>query len=85
MKDYNELVDDIVENFLSIETNSIEVLPYKPNAASFVHLDSLLDLAIHSFDEVKGNVDTMPSGMRTILDEVEQTMTKYSYLFKKFA
>jgi hypothetical protein len=37
-----------------------------------------------SFDEVKGNIDDMPKGMRTIIDEVDTTMRKYVYLFKKF-
>lgn len=84
LKDYSKLVDDIVENFLSVHGNSLEIKDIKPFDATFTNLESLMQLAMISFDEVKGNIDEMPKGMRTIIDEVDATMRKYVYLFKKF-
>jgi DNA-binding ferritin-like protein len=83
LKDYSKLVDDIVENFLSHHGNSLEILDVQPYDAAFTSLESLLQLASVSFDEVKENIDDMPKGMRTILDEVDTTLRKYSYLFRK--
>lgn len=83
LKDYSNLVDEIVENFLSHYGNSLEILDVKPYDAAFTSLESLLQLAGVSFDEVRENIDKMPKGMRTILDEVDTTLRKYSYLFKK--
>lgn len=84
LKDYSKLVDDIVENFLSNAGNRLEIKDIKPYDAAFTNLESLLQLAGISFDEVKQNIDKMPKGMRTILDEVDTTLRKYVYLFKKF-
>lgn len=83
LKDYSKLVDDIVENFLSHHGNSLEILDVQPYDAAFASLESLLQLAGVSFDEVRENIDKMPKGMRTILDEVDTTLRKYSYLFRK--
>lgn len=83
LKDYSNLVDDIVENFLSHHDNSLEILDVQPYDAAFTSLESLLQLASVSFDEVRENIDKMPKGMRTILDEVDTTLRKYSYLFRK--
>ena len=83
LKDYSKLVDDIVENFLSRNGNSLEILDVQPYDAAFTSLESLLQLAVVSFDEVRENIDKMPKGMRTILDEVDTTLRKYSYLFRK--
>lgn len=83
-KDYSALVDEIVENFMSVETYALEVLPFKPNADSFMEVKSLIKLATISFDEVKQNIDKMPKGMRTIIDEVDKFLAKYRYLFEKF-
>jgi DNA-binding ferritin-like protein len=83
LKDYSKLVDDIVENFLSHHGNSLEILDVQPYDAAFSSLESLLQLAGVSFDEVRENIDKMPKGMRTILDEVDTTLRKYSYLFRK--
>ena len=83
LKDYSNLVDDIVENFLSHHGNSLEILDVQPYDAAFSSLESLLQLAGVSFDEVRENIDKMPKGMRTILDEVDTTLRKYSYLFRK--
>lgn len=84
LKDYSNLVDEIVENFLSVKENNIEILDFKPAEGAFNSLSSLWELANQSFNEVRENIDTMPKGMRTVLDEVESTMRKYAYLFKKF-
>lgn len=84
LKDYTNLVDEIVENFLSKNDNSIEIVDIKPIDKAFNSLQTLWELANKSFDEVRQNIDKMPKGMRTILDEVESTMRKYAYLFKKF-
>lgn len=84
LKDYNGLVDDIVENFLSHHGNRLEVLSIEPYEAAFSNLESLLQLASISFNEVRQNIDKMPKGMRTIMDEVDKTLMKYVYLFKKF-
>lgn len=84
LKDYNNLVDDVVENFLSHYDNRLEVLSIEPYEAAFSNLESLLQLAMVSFKDVKQNIDNMPKGMRTIMDEVDQTIMKYVYLFKKF-
>jgi DNA-binding ferritin-like protein len=83
LKDYSKLVDDIVENFLSHHGNSLEILDVQPYDAAFTSLESLLQLAGVSFDEIRENIDKMPKGMRTILDEVDTTLRKYSYLFRK--
>lgn len=83
LKDYSKLVDDIVENFLSHHDNSLEIVDVQPYDAAFTSLESLLQLAGVSFDEVRENIDKMPKGMRTILDEVDTTLRKYSYLFRK--
>ena len=83
LKDYSKLVDDIVENFLSHSGNSLEIVDVQPYDAAFTSLESLLQLAGVSFDEVRENIDKMPKGMRTILDEVDTTLKKYSYLFRK--
>lgn len=85
LKDYNELVDEIVENFLSEDSNEIEVNTFQPSDAAFESLGKLIKLAKESFNEICQNIDKMPKGMRTIVDEVTQTMTKYRYLFGKFA
>lgn len=85
LKDYSKLVDDTVENFLSHHGNSLEILDVQPYDAAFTSLESLLQLASVSFDEIRQNIDKMPKGMRTILDEVDTTLRKYSYLFRKLA
>lgn len=83
LKDYSKLVDDIVENFLSHDGNSLEIVDVQPYDRAFTSLESLLQLVGVSFDEVRQNIDKMPKGMRTILDEVDTTLRKYSYLFRK--
>ena len=83
LKDYSKLVDDVVENFLSHENNKLEILEVRPYDAAFRSLESLLQLAGVSFNEIRENIDKMPKGMRTILDEVDTTLRKYSYLFRK--
>ena len=83
LNDYSKLVDDIVENFLSHNGNSLEVVEFQPYDAAFTSLESLIQLASVSFDEIRRNIDKMPKGMRTILDEVDTTLRKYSYLFRK--
>lgn len=83
LKDYSKLVDDVVENFLSHEGNKLEILDVRPYDAAFRSLESLLQLAGVSFNEIRENIDKMPKGMRTILDEVDTTLRKYSYLFRK--
>ena len=82
LKDYSNLVDDVVENFLS-GGGKLEVLDVKPFDAAFTSLESLAQLANVSFDEIRKNIDKMPKGMRTILDEVDTTLRKYVYLFSK--
>lgn len=77
------MVDDVVENFLSAESNRIELLATEPFEAGFESLESLLQLAYVSFDEIRENIDKMPKGMRTILDDVDTTLRKYAYLFSK--
>jgi hypothetical protein len=84
LKDYSNLVDEIVEIFLSHHGNSLEIVDVQPYDAAFSSLESLLQLAGVSFDEVRENIDKMPKGMRTIMDEVDKTIMKYVYLFKKF-
>lgn len=83
-KDYSALVDDIVEIVLGWHTNSIEVLPVKPFDAAFSNLESLLQLTGKSFDEIRQNIDKMPKGTRTVMDEVDKFLSKYTYLFAKF-
>lgn len=83
-KDYSSLVDDIVEIVLSIEENSIEVLPIKPFDAAFSNLSALLKLTAKSFDEIRQNIDKMPNGIHTVIDEVDKFLSKYKYLFAKF-
>ena len=83
-KDYSDLVDDIVEIVLGWYDNSIEVLPIKPFEAAFSNLESLLQLTAKSFDEVRQNIDKMPKGTRTVIDEVDKFLSKYTYLFAKF-
>lgn len=83
LKDYSKLVDDVVENFLSHHDNKLEILDVRPYDAAFRSLESLLQLAGVSFNEIRENIDKMPKGMRTILDEVDTTLRKYSYLFRK--
>ena len=83
LKDYSKLVDDVVENFLSHHDNKLEILDVRPYDAAFRSLESLLQLAGASFNEIRENIDKMPKGMRTILDEVDTTLRKYSYLFRK--
>lgn len=83
LKDYSKLVDDIVENFLSRDGNSLEIVDVQPYDAAFTSLEALIQLANASFDEIRQNIDKMPKGMRTILDEVDTTLRKYSYLFRK--
>lgn len=83
-KDYSDLVDDIVEIVLGQYDNSIEVLPIKPFEAAFSNLESLLQLTAKSFDEVRQNLDKMPKGTRTVMDEVDKFLSKYTYLFAKF-
>lgn len=82
LKDYTNLVDDVVENFLS-GGGRLEVLDVKPFEYAFTSLESLAQLANVSFDEIRENIDKMPKGMRTILDEVHKTLERYYYLFKK--
>lgn len=82
LKDYTNLVDDVVENFLS-GGGRLEVLDVKPFEYAFTSLESLAQLANVSFDEIRENIDKMPKGMRTILDEVNKTLERYYYLFKK--
>lgn len=53
LKDYSKLVDDVVENFLSAESNRIELLATEPFEAGFESLESLLQLAYVSFDEIR--------------------------------
>lgn len=83
LKDYSKLVDDVVENFLSHHDNKLEILDVRPYDAAFRSLESLIQLAGASFNEIRENIDKMPKGMRTILDEVDTTLRKYSYLFRK--
>ena len=83
-KDYNDLVDDIVEIVLGLEDNSIEVIPVKPVDAAFSNLESLLQLTAKSFSEIRENIDKMPKGTRTVMDEVDKFLSKYRYLFSKF-
>ena len=83
-KDYSTLVDDIVEIVLGVEENGIEVLPIKPIAETFTNLGALLQLTAKSFDEVRQNIDKMPKGTRTVMDEVDKFLSKYKYLFAKF-
>lgn len=83
LKDYSKLVDEVVENFLSGESNRIELLATEPFEAGFESLESLLQLAYVSFEEIRKNIDKMPKGMRTILDDVDTTLRKYAYLFSK--
>lgn len=84
LKDYNELVDDVVESVLSFHNASIEVVEFQPFEAAFSDLESLLQLAARSFDDVRQNIDKMPKGTRNTLDEVDKFVAKYAYLFSKF-
>lgn len=83
-KDYSDLVDDIVEIVLGWQTNSIEVVAVEPFDAAFSNLESLLQLTGKSFDGVRQNIDKMPKGTRTVMDEVDKFLSKYTYLFAKF-
>ena len=83
-KDYSALVDDIVEIVLSWRNNSIEVISCEPFESSFSDLESLLQLTGKSFEEVRQNIDKMPNGIRTVMDEVDKFLSKYTYLFAKF-
>ena len=83
-KDYSSLVDDIVEIVLGWRTNSIEVLSVEPFEAAFSDLESLLQLTGKSFEEIRQNIDKMPKGTRTVMDEVDKFLSKYTYLFAKF-
>ena len=84
LKDYSKLVDDIVENFLSHHGNSLEILDVQPYDAAFTSLEALIQLANASFDEIRQNIDKMPKGTRTVMDEVDKFLSKYKYLFAKF-
>ena len=77
-------MDDIVEIILGWQTNSIEVVAVEPFDAAFSNLESLLQLTAKSFDEVRQNIDKMPKGTRTVMDEVDKFLSKYTYLFAKF-
>ena len=83
-KDYSKLVDDVVENWLSQDGNSLQVLPVNPYDQGFHDIMRLVELANVSFDKIRQDIDAMPKGMRTILDQVDSTMQRYLYLFKKF-
>lgn len=82
LKDYTNLVDDVVENFLS-GGGRVEVLDVKPLESAFISLESLAQFANASFNEIRENIDKMPKGMRTIIDEVNKTLERYYYLFSK--
>ena len=84
LKDYNKLVDDIVENILSVDNFELEIDDISPNDGAFIQLDILLALVEESFLVIQENIDIMPKGMRTIIDEVKQFVSKYRYLFSKF-
>lgn len=85
LKDYTSLVDDIVENFLSDGDNSLEINDVKSDwEGAYKHLHVLLQLVSLSFFEVNENIDKMPKGMRTIMDEARKFEDKYEYLFRKF-
>ena len=83
-KEYNGLVDDLVEIVLGWQENSIEVLDIKPYDEAFTDLKTLLQLASSSFSEIRENIDKMPKGTRTVMDEVDKFLSKYKYLFAKF-
>ena len=84
LKDYSNIVDDIVENVLSNGDFALEIDDIKPIDESFQNLSVLLQLVEASFVEINENIDIMPKGMRTIMDEAKKFIDRYEYLFKKF-
>lgn len=84
LKDYSNIVDDIVENVLSNGEFALEIDDIKPIDESFQNLSVLLQLVEASFVEINENIDIMPKGMRTIMDEAKKFIDRYEYLFKKF-
>lgn len=84
LKDYSNIVDDIVENVLSNGEFALEIDDIKPIDESFQNLSVLLQLVEASFVEINENIDIMPKGMRTIMDEAKKFVDRYEYLFKKF-
>lgn len=84
LKDYSNIVDDIVENVLSNGEFALEIDDIKPIDESFQNLSVLLQLVEASFVEINENIDIMPKGMRTIMDEAKKFVDKYEYLFRKF-
>ena len=84
LKDYSNIVDDIVENVLSNGEFALEIDDIKPIDESFQNLSVLLQLVDASFVEINENIDIMPKGMRTIMDEAKKFIDRYEYLFKKF-
>lgn len=81
--DYQTFVDDVVECHLSVPGNELEVVEVQPDEKSFSSINQLLMLADASFDIIRDNIDDCPRGMQTIIDEVDKTMRKYTYLFAK--
>lgn len=84
LKDYNEIMDDIVENMLSRGDIELEINDVRPLEGAYVHLHVLLQLVSGAFFEINENIDIMPKGMRTIMDEAKKLVDKYEYLFRKF-
>lgn len=84
LKDYNEIMDDIVENALSVGEAELELTEIPVLEGAFVHLHVLMQLVEQSFFDINQNIDIMPKGMRTIMDEAKQFVDKYKYLFRKF-
>jgi DNA-binding ferritin-like protein len=83
LKDYNEIMDDIVENVLSAGDTELELTEVPVLEGAFTHLHVLMQLVEQSFFEINENIDIMPKGMRTIMDEAKQFVDKYTYLFMK--
>ena len=84
LKDYNEIMDDIVENVLSVGDAQLELTEVPVLEGAYVHLHVLMQLVQQSFYDINEKIDIMPKGMRTIMDEAKQFVDKYTYLFRKF-
>ena len=84
LKDYNEIMDDIVENVLSVGDAQLELTEIPVFEGAFTHLHVLMQLVEQSFYDINEKIDIMPKGMRTIMDEAKQFVDKYTYLFRKF-
>lgn len=84
LSDYNKIMDDIVENVLSVGDVQLELNDVPVFEGAFTHLHVLMQLVEQCFFEINENIDIMPKGMRTIMDEAKQFTDKYKYLFRKF-